>query len=77
MHITVAGGTVTVADHGPGIDPALAGEVFDRFSSTAGTAGLGLSIVRWVAQAHGGTLSVYNADEGGAIFELSLPVSAP
>ncbi|GIG55892.1 hypothetical protein Lfu02_02640 [Longispora fulva] len=75
VHITVAGGTVTVADHGPGIDPAAAGEAFDRFSSTGGSSGLGLSIVRWVAEAHGGRLSVYNADEGGAIFELTLPVS--
>jgi two-component system OmpR family sensor kinase len=32
--------------------------------------------VRWVAQAHNGTLAVYNADEGGAIFELRLPLSA-
>jgi signal transduction histidine kinase len=77
VHITVAGGTVTVADHGPGIDAALAEEAFDRFSSTGGSSGLGLSIVRWVAQAHGGRLAVYNADEGGAIFELSLPVIAP
>ncbi|GAA0219134.1 hypothetical protein GCM10010492_16330 [Saccharothrix mutabilis subsp. mutabilis] len=77
VHITVAGGTVTVADHGPGIDAALAEDAFDRFSSTGGSSGLGLSIVRWVAQAHGGRLAVYNADEGGAIFELSLPVSAP
>lgn len=75
VHITVAGGTITVADHGPGIDPEAADEAFDRFSSTGGSSGLGLSIVRWVAQAHGGVLSVYNADEGGAIFELSLPVS--
>ncbi|KAA2267166.1 HAMP domain-containing histidine kinase [Solihabitans fulvus] len=76
VHITVAGGTVTVADHGPGIDAAAVEDAFDRFSSTGGSSGLGLSIVRWVAQAHGGTLSVYNADEGGAIFELTLPVSA-
>ncbi|RSN16388.1 sensor histidine kinase [Streptomyces sp. WAC 05977] len=76
VHLTVAGGTVTVADHGPGIDTALAGEAFDRFASTGGSSGLGLSIVRWVAQAHGGTLAVYNADEGGAIFELRFPVSA-
>ncbi|HET6289118.1 MAG TPA: HAMP domain-containing sensor histidine kinase [Amycolatopsis sp.] len=75
VHLTVAGGTVTVADHGPGIDTALAGEAFDRFAGTGGSSGLGLSIVRWVAQAHGGTLAVYNADEGGAIFELRLPVS--
>ena len=76
MHITVAGGTVTVADHGPGIDPTAAADAFDRFSSTGGSSGLGLSIVRWVAQAHGGTLAVYNADEGGAIFELRFPARA-
>ncbi|GAA3924580.1 sensor histidine kinase [Actinoplanes auranticolor] len=73
VHITVAGGRVIVADHGPGIDPALAAATFDRFTSTGGSSGLGLSIVRWVAQAHGGTLRVYNADEGGAIFEMALP----
>lgn len=73
VHITVYGGTVTVADHGPGIDPSTAADAFDRFSSTGGSSGLGLSIVRWVAQAHGGVLSVYNADEGGAIFELRFP----
>ncbi|GGS60138.1 MULTISPECIES: sensor histidine kinase [Actinokineospora] len=73
VHITVAGGRVTVADHGPGVDPALAAEVFDRFRTGSGSTGLGLAIVRWVAQAHGGALNVYNADEGGAIFELVLP----
>ncbi|MGW3993162.1 sensor histidine kinase [Amycolatopsis sp. NPDC004772] len=73
VHITVAGGRVTVADHGPGIDAAVAEETFDRFTSGAGSSGLGLSIVRWVAQAHNGVLRVYNAEEGGAIFELSLP----
>ncbi|OXM45634.1 sensor histidine kinase [Amycolatopsis alba] len=75
VHLTVAGGTVTVADHGPGIDTTMADEAFDRFASTGGSSGLGLSIVRWVAQSHGGTLAVYNADEGGAIFELRFPVS--
>ncbi|MDG4831860.1 HAMP domain-containing sensor histidine kinase [Solwaraspora sp. WMMD1047] len=73
VHITVAGGRVMVADHGPGIDPALAPGSFDRFSSGPGSTGLGLPIVRWVAQAHGGMLRVYNAESGGAIFELVLP----
>lgn len=73
VHITVAGGRVTVADHGPGIDPAVAEETFDRFTSTGGSSGLGLAIVRWTAQAHGGILRVYNAQQGGAIFELSFP----
>lgn len=74
VHISVAGGRVTVADHGPGVDTELAAEVFDRFRTGSGSTGLGLSIVRWVAEAHGGSLAVYNAEEGGAIFELTLPV---
>lgn len=72
--VTVAEGRVTVADQGPGVDPNLPDELFERFTSTGGSAGLGLSIVRWVALAHGGDLKVHNADEGGAIFEFSLPV---
>jgi two-component system OmpR family sensor kinase len=76
VHITVAGGRMMVADHGPGIDAAMAEESFERFKSSGGSTGLGLSIVRWVAQAHGGTLRVYNAEEGGAIFELELPPAA-
>jgi signal transduction histidine kinase len=76
VHISVAGGRVTVADHGPGVSSDFAEEAFDRFrtSSGSGGVGLGLSIVRWVATAHGGTLSVYNAEDAGAIFELALPV---
>jgi two-component system OmpR family sensor kinase len=73
VHITVAGGRVVVADHGPGVNASVAEQNFDRFTSGGGSTGLGLSIVRWVAQAHGGQLRVYNAEEGGAIFELVLP----
>jgi two-component system, OmpR family, sensor kinase len=74
--VTVADGRVTVADQGPGIDPAVGEELFDRFTSGGGSSGLGLSIVRWVALSHGGDLKVYNADEGGAIFEFRLPTTA-
>jgi signal transduction histidine kinase len=73
--VTVADGRVTVADQGPGIDPAVGEELFDRFTSGGGSSGLGLSIVRWIALSHGGDLKVYNADEGGAIFEFRLPTS--
>lgn len=73
VHITVANGRVTVADNGPGVDGDFADEAFDRFRTGSGSSGLGLSIVRWVAWAHGGTLSVYNAEDAGAIFELALP----
>jgi signal transduction histidine kinase len=73
VQVTVAGGRVIVADHGPGIDPSAARQTFERFAGSGASTGLGLAIVRWVAQAHGGTLRVYNADGGGAIFEMSLP----
>ncbi|MET0492157.1 MAG: HAMP domain-containing sensor histidine kinase [Actinoplanes sp.] len=73
VQVTVAGGRVIVADQGPGIDPSVARQTFDRFSSSGGSSGLGLAIVRWVAQAHGGTLRVYNQEGGGAIFEMELP----
>ncbi|ADB29867.1 histidine kinase [Kribbella flavida DSM 17836] len=75
--VTVADGRVTVADQGPGVDLARGEEMFERFHSGGGSSGLGLSIVRWVALSHGGDLKVYNGEEGGAIFEFSLPVAAP
>jgi signal transduction histidine kinase len=77
VHIAVAGGRVTVADHGPGVEGNVAQDLLDRFRTGSGSTGLGLSIVRWVAEAHGGTLNVYNAEEGGAIFELDLPLATP
>ncbi|GAB3938269.1 hypothetical protein GCM10029976_052510 [Kribbella albertanoniae] len=71
--VTVADGRITVADQGPGIDPEVGEDLFERFNSGGGSSGLGLSIVRWVALSHGGDLKVYNGDEGGAIFEFQLP----
>lgn len=71
--LTVTNGRLIVADRGPGVD-LESGDVLERFTSSGRSAGLGLSIVRWVAESHGGTLTIANADEGGAIFELTLPV---
>ena len=70
-----------VADDGPGIPEAIAGQVFGRFVRGAGPAdvtadsgaGLGLSIVRAVATAHGGTVTVGNSNHGGALFTVTLP----
>jgi two-component system OmpR family sensor kinase len=73
---------VTVRDHGAGLDEDALAHAFDRFwqadRARAGTgAGLGLSIVAAIAAEHGGTASAANAAEGGACFELLLPLSAP
>lgn len=70
--------TVDVADDGPGVPPADAERVFERLvrldpSRSSGGSGLGLSIARGIAEAHGGTLVLLPSDEPGARFRLSLP----
>ncbi len=77
VEVGLMGGELSVRDHGPGIDEEDRPLVFDRFYRSAAArsmpgAGLGLSIVREVAEAHGGTVVAENADGGGARFRLSL-----
>jgi len=64
----------TVRDTGPGIAPAVADTLFTPFGTgkPAGT-GLGLSVARRVAEAHGGSLAGANGPAGGAVFTLTLP----
>ncbi|MFN8377422.1 MAG: sensor histidine kinase KdpD [Anaerolineae bacterium] len=69
---------IRIQDTGPGIAPAEIDRIFEKFyrgtgSHTGGT-GLGLAIARGLAEAHGGTLTVANVPEGGARFDLRLPV---
>ncbi|MER5202291.1 ATP-binding protein [Streptomyces sp. NPDC002825] len=68
-------GTLTVEDAGPGLPPEVAGALFERFRSGAGSTGLGLSIASWVAHAHGGSLTAGRSAAGGARFVLRLPAS--
>jgi two-component system sensor histidine kinase MprB len=77
VEISLAGGDLQVRDHGPGFAEDDRPLVFDRFYRSAAArsmpgAGLGLAIVREVAQAHGGTVVADNAPDGGAILRLSL-----
>ena len=69
--------SVTVEDRGGGVDPAVVGSIFDRFtrgaSATGGGAGLGLSIAQSYARANGGTITYEPAEPNGARFRLALP----
>ncbi|MET4728237.1 two-component system sensor histidine kinase TctE [Lysobacter enzymogenes] len=68
---------LTIADHGPGIAPADAQTVFERFArgrdAAAGGAGLGLAIVKRIVEAHGGTIDLSNRVGGGLVVTLRLP----
>lgn len=73
-----------VRDSGPGIPSEALPRLFDRFyrvdssrSRQAGGSGLGLSIARQLAEAHGGTLSAANDPTGGAVFTLTLKTNNP
>ena len=68
-----------VADTGPGIDPAEQGRLFERFRrgergrrSGEGT-GLGLALVKAIAEAHGGRVELVSSLGAGATFTLVLP----
>jgi len=71
-----------LCDRGPGIPAGKLETIFDRFYSERpsdeafGThSGLGLSIARQIAEAHGGSLTASNRKNGGACFTLSLPLA--
>jgi len=70
---------VRIADTGPGIPPALLGQIFTPFFTTKepgqGT-GLGLSISYGIIESHGGHLSCAPAEGGGSVFTIRLPLSA-
>ncbi len=65
---------IEVCDSGPGLSAERVEQLFEPFFSTKteGT-GMGLAIARTIVEAHGGTLSARNAEDGGAIFSVSLP----
>jgi two-component system sensor histidine kinase BaeS len=71
---------VAVEDTGAGIPPEALPRIFERYfqagpsrSRHPGTSGLGLSIVRALAEAHGGTVGAENRTEGGARLWFELP----
>jgi signal transduction histidine kinase len=68
-----------VRDSGPGIDHEMMPHLFEPFvSNKEAGLGLGLVVSRRIAEAHGGSLHAFNQPQGGACFELRLPlIQAP
>jgi len=67
---------VEVRDRGTGLDPALAGRVFEPYVSTKHRgSGLGLSLVRDIAERHRGRVTLENREGGGAVARLTLPLA--
>jgi two-component system OmpR family sensor kinase len=71
-----------VTDEGSGFPPEFLEQAFERFTRadearTRGGSGLGLSIVRMIAEAHGGSAHAINDDRGGADVWVTLPRGAP
>ncbi len=71
--------TVSVADRGQGVPDAALRRIFEPFFRVPGTgakgAGLGLAVAKGLVEAHGGTLSAMNRNDGGAEFSFTLPIS--
>ncbi len=75
---------VEVRDRGPGFPPEFLPRAFERFSRPDGArdrdqggSGLGLSIVRAIAEGHGGGADAANRPGGGAVVGFTLPLEAP
>jgi signal transduction histidine kinase len=70
---------VCVRDEGDGIAPELVPRIFRQFwrAKRRSGAGLGLYIVKGLVEAHGGTITVQGAPEGGAEFRFTMPASQP
>jgi two-component system OmpR family sensor kinase len=77
--------SIVVADQGSGILPENQPHIFERFyrvdpsrarGNTDGGAGLGLALVQWVAQLHGGTVTLTSSSNTGSTFTVELPSTA-
>ena len=79
IEVVVRPGTITVRDHGAGIEPADLRRIFDRFYRAPAArsrpgSGLGLAIASDVVRRHGGAITATNHPGGGALVTISLPL---
>lgn len=71
---------LTVRDRGPGVPPEVVDQLFEPFFTTRsqeGGAGLGLAIVRALAQEHGGSVDYAVRPDGGSAFIVNIPLLQP
>jgi signal transduction histidine kinase len=67
---------IAIADNGCGVAPASIDQIFVPFFSTKpGGSGIGLSLARQIALAHGGRIDVQQRPSGGSVFTFTLPLS--
>jgi two-component system nitrogen regulation sensor histidine kinase NtrY len=65
---------ISVRDYGPGVSDDLKERIFEPYVTTrSGGTGLGLALVRQTIAAHGGQVTVRDAERGGAVFTVILP----
>jgi two-component system sensor histidine kinase KdpD len=81
-HVDGSQVVVDLCDNGPGLPPGREQAIFEKFTrgqeetSITGV-GLGLAIVRAIVEAHGGRIKAHNRSQGGACFEITLPMGNP
>ena len=74
--------TLSVSDDGIGIPPEHLPKIWERFyrvdpsrsENTNGSMGLGLSMVKWIAECHGGSVSVTSVTNAGSTFTFTMPI---
>lgn len=68
----------SISDDGPGIDPEVLEHLFERFAKGSdGKHGIGLALAKSIAEEHKGSIVAYNLKDGGACFEMSIPLTKP
>jgi two-component system NtrC family sensor kinase len=68
---------ILIADNGPGIAPAIRSRIFDPYFTTkppGGGTGVGLAVSLGIVESHEGSLTVDCPPEGGAVFQILLPI---
>jgi signal transduction histidine kinase len=75
---------ISVKDTGIGIPRRFQEKIFERFyrvvranNETVPGSGLGLSIAKWIAEAHHGSIEVKSREKKGSTFIVNLPLSQP